>query len=191
MICNFKNIKSIVNAEKMEVCVISYGGSCSNLLVNTLEKNNIICQTPIWHKILCHSPDFLDIDIPMIYIYDNPIKSFFSMKNRGEGWWDVNQRKLSNDNNIELSDENLLRLMIKQFNTWTACKKDNLLLLKSEELFESKIVDKLELFLNKKLSGFPIEFKKPKTDLEKITFNKDEETLFEKYKKEINFINNF
>ena len=130
MICNFKNIKNIIDTENLEVCVISYGGSCSNLLVNNLEKNNIICQTPIWHKILCHSPYLLDTDIPIIYIYDNPIKSFFSMKNRGEGWWDVNQRKLSNNNNIELSDENLLELMIKQFQTWTTCKKDNLLIIK-------------------------------------------------------------
>jgi hypothetical protein len=112
------------------------------------------------------------------------------MKNRRRGCWDVNQRKLSNNMNIDLSDENLLKLMIKQFNTWTNIKRDNVLIVKTCELFEECIVDKLECFLKKKINYFPIIYKRPKTDVNNIT-DKSLLELFEKYKLEIDYINNF
>jgi len=80
MICELNNINDIIKREGLNVLVISYGGCCSNTLVNCLEKNNFKCNTQIWAKILCHCPQYIECDIPIIYIYDNPIKSFLSMK---------------------------------------------------------------------------------------------------------------
>jgi hypothetical protein len=187
MICNLNNINDIIKSEGLDVLVISYGGSCSNILVNYLEKNNLKCNTKIWRKILCHCPEYIECDIPIIYVYDNPIKSFLSMKNRGKGFWDTNQEKMSNDKNVVLSDKNLIELMINQFNNWTNIKRYNVCVIKSCELFENNIVDKLEFFLKKKLDHFPIPYVNPKTNIESI----ESIELFEKYKLEIDRINNF
>ena len=162
----------------------------SNTLVNYLEKNDFKCNTEIWSTILCHCPQYIECDIPIIYIYDNPIKSFLSMKNRGEGIWDVNQQKMSNNLDVVLSDENLIELMINQFNNWTNIKRDNVCVIKSCELFENNIVDKLTTFLKRKIYHFPIPYKTPNTtDIENIDIESLE--LFEKYKLEIDRINNF
>ena len=127
MICNLDNVNNIIHNEGLNLLVVSYGGSCSNTLVNVLEKNNYICNTPIWREILCHCTEYVEINRPIIYIYDNFIKSFLSMKKRDIGFWDINQKKMSNDINIVLSDENLIKLMINQFNNWTNIKRDNIL----------------------------------------------------------------
>ena len=182
-ICDdFKNISNIVNQEKLNICVISYGGSCSNILGDTLKKNGYVYETKIWNKILCHCPEYIELDIPIIYIYDNPIKSFLSMKKRGKGIWDVNQTKLSNNYNIELSDENLLKFMIKQYNVWS--KATNILIIRANELFTNDILDKLKLFLkNDKLKHFPIKYIEPATN--SYTINSNEYELFKKYQNEI------
>lgn len=193
MICNLNNINQmnhIIQKEGLQVLVVSYGGSCTNQLVDILEKNHYTCKTNIWAKILCHCPKYININIPIIYIYDNPIKSFLSMKRRGVGYWDLNQKKLSNNNNIILSDENLIKLMIRQFYLWTYVKRDNVLILKANELFENTIVDKLEGFLKRKLHYLPIIYKTPtvkKADIE----NPENDLLFQKYYSEINYINKF
>jgi hypothetical protein len=190
MICDLNNVQTIIKEEGLNLLVVSYGGCVSNTLVNELEKNNYNCNTKVWRDILCHCPKYIEIDIPIIYIYDNPIKSFISMKNRNHGYWDINQQKLSNNNNADLTDENLIKLMINQFNSWTNVKRDNVLIIKSCELFEDSIINKLEGFLKKKLYNFPIVYNKPKTD---ITNNINIELLplFEKYKSDIDKINNF
>jgi hypothetical protein len=190
MICDLDNIQNIIKDESLNLCVVSYGGSCSNTLVDILEENGYICKTDIWRQILCHCPKYIDVDIPIIYIYDNPIKSFLSMKNRKLGYWDVNQQKLSNNKNIELSDENLLKLMIQQFNRWTDEKKDNVLIIKSSDLFEKNILNTLEIFLKNKLKNFPIKYKIPSSKIDTID-DKNLIELFEKYKVEIDKINNF
>jgi hypothetical protein len=191
MICELNNIEEIIENEGLDLIVVSYGGSCSNQLVHTLKLNNYKCETKIWMKILCHCPYYIKTNIPIIYIYDNPIKSFLSMKRRGNGIWDVNQRKLSNNNNVALSDENLLKLMINQFHSWTNVKRENVLVIKSCELFENNIVNKLEKFLNKKITNFPISYKNPKTNIEKDIKDENDKKLFEKYKLEIDEINAF
>jgi hypothetical protein len=189
MICDLNNINGVIKSEGLDVLVISYGGCCSNTLVNHLEKNNFKCITQIFKKILCHCPQYIECDIPIIYLYDNPIKSFLSMKNRGKGYWDTNQQKLSNDTNVVLSDKNLIELMINQFNNWTNTKRDNVCVIKSCELFENNIVNKLEKFFNKKITHFPIPYINPKTNI-KIESTESIE-LFEKYKLQIDRINNF
>ena len=190
MICNLNNVNEIIKNEGLEVLVISYGGSCSNTFVDYLEKNNFKCRTEIWNKILCHSLEYIECDIPIFYIYDNPIKSFLSMKNRGKGIWDLNQQKMSNNINVVLSDTNLIELMINQFNNFTNIKKNNICVIKSCELFENNIVDKLEIFLKKKIHHFPIPYKNPKTNIQTNESIENIE-LFEKYKLEIDKINNF
>ena len=188
MIHDLNNINETIHSEGLNLLVVSYGGSCSNTLVAHLNKNNYTCKTDIWQKILCHCPQYIEIDIPIIYIYDNPIKSFMSMKKRGKGFWDVNQKKLSNNNDVVLSDENLLQLIIKQFNSFK--NKKNVLMIKSSELFENDIVNKLEFFLNKKIEHFPVEYKTPTNNILNINNIKLVE-LLEKYKLEIDKINNY
>ena len=83
----------------------------SNSLVDALEANGFQIRTHLWRDIICHCPIYFDMNIPVIYIYDNHMKSL-SMKKRGKGYWDVNQEKLSNNYDVEYSDENLLNLMI-------------------------------------------------------------------------------
>jgi len=190
MICNLDYVQNIIDDEGLNLLIVSHGGSCSNSLVKALSLNNYKCITPIWDKILCHCPEYIDINIPIIYIYDNPIKSFLSMKTRGNGIWDVNQKKLSNNINVELSDENLIKLMINQFNNWTNIKRDNVLIIKSWELFEESIVYKLENFLKKKIYNFPIIYITPKSFINNI-IDQNLIEIFEKYKYEIDRINNF
>jgi hypothetical protein len=190
MIFDFENVNENIKEEELDLCVVSYGGSCSNTLVYFLEKNNYKCRTETWEKILCHCPQYIDIDIPIIYIYDNPIKSFISMKNRGEGIYAVNQKKMSNYINVDISDKNLLELMINQFKSWTNIKRDNVLVIKSCEIFENNIVNKLENFLKKKIYHFPILYVNPRTNIENIE-NIENTELFEEYKLEIDEINNF
>ena len=68
-----------------------------------------------------------------------------------------------------------------------------MLILKYEELFDEKINNKLNTFLNNdKLTNFPIKYVKPHInsntiDMLDIGYNK----LFKKYKNELNYINNF
>jgi hypothetical protein len=190
MICNLSNANEIIHNEKLDLLVVSYGGSCSNILVDTLEKTGYKCRSTTWDNIFCHCPTYIEVDIPIIYIYDNPIKSFLSVRNRGKGYWDINQKKLSNNNNIELSDENLFELMIRQFYSWTKNKYSNVLLIETNELFDINIVYKLENFLKKKIKYFPIQYVKPKTDISDIKEKKMIE-LFEKYKIQIDYINNY
>ena len=193
MICNLDEVNDIIKEEGMELWVVSYGGCCSNSLVYHLEQNGYKCQTPIWHKILCHCPKYIDTDMPVIYIYDNPMRCFLSQKKRGDNYWGVNQKKLSNNEDIRLSDETLLSLMIHQFESWTKEKRDNVLIIKSCELFEEAIVEKLEKFLKKKINYFPISYRKPLINKETINEEIDETLykLFEKYKEQINYINNY
>ena len=185
-ICNLKLVNDIIKEENLDLCVISHGGCCSNQLVDVLTDNGYNVKTPIWKKILCHCPDYIDIDIPIIYMYGNPMTSFLSVKNRGNGHWNINQQKLSNNENTKLSDENLLILMLKQINTWININKPNVLILKSSEIFEESILDKLQTFLKKELYSFPIKYIKPQTTLENL--DRDILMLFQKYKKNINTI---
>ena len=185
MIWDLNTIQETIQHEGLDVLVVSYGGSCSNTLVKYLEKNKLKCNTPIWDKIICHCPQYIECNVPMIYIYDNPIKSFLSIKRQGH--WETNQKKLSNHTNIVFSDEHLLQLMIRQFHEWTT--RENVCILKSGELFEDTIVEKLETFLKRNIQHFPIPYKTPKTNLEQIP--DDLKQLFETYKVEIDRINQF
>ena len=180
----------VIKKDGLDVLVVSYGGCCSNQFVNKLEENGYKAKSSLWKKILCHCPKYIDINIPIIYIYDNPIKAFLSQKNRGRLIYDVNQRKLSNNHNIKLSDENLLKLIIEQFNNWTNIIRNNVLIIKSNELFQDKIVNKLENFLKRKINHFPIQYKNPKQTDSNIKEFKSTK-LFKKYQLEIEKIINF
>ena len=80
--------------------------------------------------------------------------------------------------------------MISQFYKWTRFNLKNVLFIKYEEIFEEPIKDKLKRFLNKKeLTDFPIEKKTTKSESQKISDKILK--LFEKYEKNIDYINNF
>jgi hypothetical protein len=192
-IMNLSKINERILEEKLDIAVISFGGCSSNTLCDILEKNGYKVRSKIYGKILCHCPSPIKLNIPIIYVYRDPREALLSMKRRGKGFWDVNQRKLSNSTNINYSDGNLLRLMIQQFNKWTNFKDNRMIILKYEELFNESISDKLKLFLdNDKLTNFPITYNKPHINSSVVdTIDNGFKKLFEKYKKEINYINNF
>ncbi len=160
---NISRLPKIIKNQKMDIAIISYGGSGSNKLTDILQLNKYKVRCRIWKDVICHCPEVIKITIPIIYIYRDPIKAFFSMKRRNRVYI-INQKKLSNNNNIKITDENLLRLMIKQFKMWTNSKLNNLLIVKYDELFKDPIANKIKKFLkNEKLKGFPIKFnRKPK-----------------------------
>jgi len=200
MIEQFKNynIFNKINQAKMTVCVVCYGGCASNMMVDNLEKNGFKCRSDIWTKLLCHSPEIIHTTIPIIYVYRDPVQAYLSMKRRGSGIWDINQRKLSNNNNVKLSDENLLQLMIRQFKMWVDFKNKHpnvkLMIVKYEELFDPNFNTIIESFMNKQnMKHFPIEYNKPHITMESVKNDISEKdlTLFEKYKTGIDFINNY
>lgn len=193
-ISTYKNTIYSILSEKLDLCVISFGGCSSNTLVNSLEEQGLKCKTPIWDSIVCHCPFILpDIKIPIIYLYRDPKLAFLSMKRRMNGFWDVNQRKLSNNNNIELSDEQLIILMLSQFLKWTnyiqLYKPSNVCLIKYEELFEPDIKTTLQCLVGKELSGFPIPYVEPKSI--NINPTEEENNLFFQYRYWFDYVNNF
>ena len=189
IIDDFTKVNQIVKDEKLDICIVSYGGSLSNTLADILAKNNYKTRTPTYKKILCHSPELLNLDIPIIYIYRNPIKAFISCKRRNYVYKE-NIRKLNNNRNKKITDDNLLRAMIAQFYKYTKVKMDNILIINSNELFKPSIVDKLKKFLkNNNLKYFPIKFIKPKSKY--ILDTHKHLKLFMKYKKDIEYINNY
>ena len=190
MICDLAQLNEIVKNQSLDVAVVSYGGSCSNAITNVLKNNGLKVHSPVWHSILCHCPEFVQLDIPTIYIYDEPKKAFLSMKKRGMCFWGTNQKKLSNNNDVSLSDENLLQLMIKQFKSWTHLPRKDVLIIKSRDLFKQEIKSKIESFLNKELKGLPLVYKKPSTSSHDVV-GEHLKTLFNIYKEDINYINNF
>jgi hypothetical protein len=185
-----QNLKNRVKAEQLEVIVICYGGSCSNQLTDVLEKNNYKSRSCVWSQMLCHYPHYIDLGIPIIYLYDNPIKAFLSMKRRGIELLTVNQRKLSNNPSATFDAEKLLKLMINQFNSFTGKRRKDVLILRADELFKPAINSRLQTFLKKpNLTFLPVTYIPPKTDL--TTISSDDAALFKKYEKEINSINTF
>jgi len=185
---DLNSIKNIVQREKLKISVICYGGCCSNQLVDIFEQNNYKSKSPVWDTILCHCPHYIDIDIPIIYLYDNPIKAYLSMKRRYVNV--VNQKKLSNNKNSAPSDETLLQLMIKQFHSFTNQPRKNVLIVKACDLFQPAICDKLKNFLNNpNLNYFPIEYIPGKTNMNEISAV--DAALFLKYKAYIDYINNW
>ena len=104
MICNLDDINNIIKIEGIDLMVISYGGCATNTLIDALEKNNYKIRTQTYNDILCHCPHYIEINIPIIYIYDNPLKSFVSIVKRNKGVWDLNQQKMSNNKNVDLSN---------------------------------------------------------------------------------------
>jgi hypothetical protein len=186
---SISKLPQIIKNQKMDIAVVSYGGSGSNKLTDVLELNKYKIRCQIWNDVVCHCPEVIKIDIPIIYIYRNPIDAFFSMKRRGDLFYGVNQKKLSNNDNIKITDENLLLLMIKQFKNWTSSNLDNLLIVKYDEIFENPFLEKIKKFLkNENIRGFPVKFNRPS---KKNNYNKSLTKLFEKYKSDIEYINKY
>ena len=82
--------------------------------------------------------------------------------------------------------------MINQFYNFTQKKRDNILILKTDELFNIRGKEKIENFLNKKMSNFPIKQKIQNTKYyEILTKNMELLKLFYKYKHDIQNISRF
>lgn len=162
---NLSNV--VVNAD---IWVCSFGGCASNYLVKNLEKYGYNIQTTLYHKILCHSPIQIKTDKPIIYLYRNIQDAWNSVKSRDIGFYDVNIKKLSNNKNVIISEENLLKLMIEQFKNWTKNIGNNILYMSYQDLFTEKSNILLKKFLNNK-------------NIKKFKFNADSKKkyIFPKY----------
>ena len=182
---DWNNIVKFINNdnEKIDLAVVCFGGCASNYLVDALERCNLKIKTYLWREHICHMPKYYNLNIPIIYLYDNPIKAFLSQKRRGQGIWDVNQKKMCNKNNIYLSDEILLKCMIRQWKSFCTIYREDVLILKTCQLFEPDIKNKIEKFLNRKLSSkiFPLKYKPPNIDINNPVLNYKETKLFEQY----------
>ena len=84
MIYQPEYIKKILNEQKLEVLVISYGGSCSEALQRALTNSNINSIIPLhaeghveWEHAV-HLPFYYKMNIPIIYVYDDIRKAFLS-----------------------------------------------------------------------------------------------------------------
>ena len=177
--------QACIDSNELDIMVVSYGGSGSNTLTNYLCSLKFKCKSPTWHKIFCHFPEPLEcFKIKCIYIYDDPRIAFMSMKRRNKGYWDLNQRKLANNSEVKLSDENLLELMIKQFMSWTKNPKKNIFIISKKDFFSENRKFLFD-FLNISPEHYP-SWNKPHT----YDFDKYKD-LFKKYEKEIAYINNY
>ena len=178
-----------IKRDKLDVGIISYGGCGSNCLTDFLKNNGYKVKSPIQNKILCHCPVIPNSNLKFIYIYRDPKKAFLSQYRRKPKIWGINQKKMSNNNNVKLSNENLLRLILFHFKTWTSVKKNNILILKYNDLFKESGQNKIKKFLNNnKLKNFPKYVVKNKTE---ELINPEIEELFKKYKEQIDYINNY
>ena len=148
MICNMDTLKERVKKDGLEVCITSYGGCCTNVLCEILNDCGITTNTPVWGDILCHSPCYVELGIPIIYLYDHPVKSFLSVKRRGK-LIQMNYAKMTNNLNSVYTPEKMLRSMINQFHTFADKKRDDVLVLHSKELFQPDISSKIISFLTK------------------------------------------
>ena len=175
--------QACVDSNELDIMVVSYGGSGSNTLTDYLCSLDFTCKSPTWHRILCHFPEPLaGFQTKRVYIYDDPRRAFMSQRRRMCA--NTNQRKLSNNNRIILSDENLLRLMIRQFMAWTRNQDENILIISKRDFFSEKR-KKLFDFLNISPETYPA-WKQP----HEYDFNEYRE-LFAKYRKAINYINSY
>jgi hypothetical protein len=153
-----ETLERLVYEQKLDVLVVSFGGCCSNALVDVLEKNGFKCRSAIWKKILCHSPMFLDLEIPTIYIYGDPIESYMSMKRRGDGFWLANQKKMSNGRIKRGNGGNLLDLMRTQFDIFTSQSSKKVLVVDKNSLFsnEQGLKTLLHGFLGSEVKFLPV-----------------------------------
>ena len=170
----------------MDIILCSFGGCYSEVLANYLENNNYRIETDLYHKLLCHLPSVIKTNKPIIYLYRD-IRDAFNMVKYGRiGSYDFNIKKLSNDKNVIISDENLLKLMIQQFNNFTKNIENNnkILFLSYDDMYTEKGLELLREFLDN-------------NNLEKIVNTSIEkkykfpDKLYVKYKEDINNILKF
>jgi len=188
-VVNLKKLPFFIKKDGLDIGIISYGGCGSNCLTDFLKNNGYKVKSPIQNKILCHCPVVPKSNIKFIYIYRDPRKAFLSQYRRKPRIWSINQKKMSNDYHTKLSDENLLKLILFHFRTWTTKKRKNVLIIKYSDFFKDEGREKIKKFLNNKnLENFPVYVQKNKTE-ELIT--PEIQALFNKYQKEIDYINNY
>ncbi len=192
-------MKKILKRSKLDVWICSYGGSGTNMLANYLQKQGLKTKNYLWSKKLVHNPIPIDLGVPMIYIYDDPRKSLFSEKSRkniyycnilklSNNYFDVKKKKISKKiQNVRFNDDFLLRLMIRQFKSWSSTHlKDKIFFISLQDFFKDETKEKLQTFLGRTLTNYPVY----RPSKKKYNFS-NKSKLFEKYKNDIEFINNY
>lgn len=169
---HYPNVKEELLNSCLDAWVCSFGGCASNSLTDFLETKGLIVRNKLWRETLCHYPNSLaDVKIPKVYIYDDIIDSFLSVKRRGKGWYDENQKKLADNADTYISDNSLIQLMASQFCKWFTSYDlaidPNIFFISKDDFFNSQSMqDDLCEFLKISKGGFPKE-RPRKTNIEK------------------------
>ncbi len=113
---------------------------------------------------------------------------FCNILKLSNNYFDIKSNKIMRKiNKVKFNDDFLLEKMIEQFKNWTSSPlKNKILFIPFHNFFTEETKNKIESFLNKKLTNYPVyrESKKKYNYIKKIK-------LFEKHKNDIDFINNF
>ena len=125
---NFSDVSNLLNEQNASIWVASFGGVGSEQLALYLEARGLTVNTSAWDKALCHFPYpvFTKLKRPFkaIYVYGDPVNAICSQKRRG--FHGVNLQKLRNNDELQYSDEDMLRAMAFQFEAWTTFHDDSL-----------------------------------------------------------------
>lgn len=195
------DLEKAVKRENLQVAIVSFGGSGSNGLAEFYQSKGINTRARCWQNLLCHCPEPIKMDIPVIYVYNEDARDAFCSQRRRrrnlagpgskENWkgiWKDNQKKLSNGSVSNFSDETLLSLMIQQFKNWAkVADQENVLFITFQELFTDAGKDKLNSHIKRDFKDYP-----KWGDREKHVYKfDDDKELFGKFKDDLEFIKNF
>lgn len=187
-IVDLRIVPQLMKRQNTNLAIVSYGGSCSNALANALRACRWRVHTKIWDQIVCHCPQYLDFGVPVIYVFEDPVRAFLS-QNRRELLL-MNQHKLTNSTTEDLDPETMFRSMFQQFRDFVRHGKDKVFFLRSSQLFLPETRPALEAFLKcRPLRTLPLQFRAPKTETDKVPSRF--EALFAKFRNEIDFVRNF
>lgn len=158
------NSEIIREINKLDVWLVSPGGSGSTTFNTWLTKNgyNIINHT--WRKIGCHHGIPLNLKIPIIYLFADLSKAYMSVsrrKSRRDSPYFTNQRKLTNNYHCQISETNLWKSMKNQIENWVFLEDfvftSDILIIKQNDLYTEKGKILVEKLLGRSFMDFPIE----------------------------------
>jgi len=175
-------IKKTIQLEKLDCCIISFGGCGTHYLANNLQEKNLIVRSATWVNYLCHYPKYIELNIPIIYLYGNLREAFISQLRNN--FAKKNYKILNTVVKRKYSNENFFLSMYEQFERFIENK--NVVKITYKDLFNKvKMID-LYKFLNIKDHSFSKLYDKPNQ------FNYDNyKIIFDKHEDKINYVNSF
>jgi hypothetical protein len=175
-------IKKSIQLEKLDCCIISFGGCGTHYLANNLKNKKLNIRTNIWINYLCHYSNVIELPIPIIYLYRDIREAFISQLRNN--FANKNYKMLNTISKRKYSDENFFIAMYEQFEKFILA--DNIYKIEYNELFNKDKMTNLYQFLKIKDYSFKSLFSEPKT----FNFN-NYQNIFDKHKDKIDYVNYF